>query len=166
MKELDTCLRDLVAVVRAVYQPTVAHDAMVRAAILELTQLDEAAPTVAPTPSLLRPAADPEPVQPPAAPVRLNPATEHELLAILEAPASDMTIAAAFAYKERALRVVFASLRPVCAYALRQRLLRVSDGDVLAARFGRLAPERRDRLIAVLGDARRREAIEQARGAR
>jgi hypothetical protein len=167
MKELDICLRDLVAAVRAAYRPTLAHDAMIRAAITELTELDEATPTAAvPIRSEDRAPIVTQVVPRPAAPPRVSVATEHAILQILETPASDETIAAAFERKERALCKTFAALRPIEAYALRHRLLRETEGDTLASQFARLTVDRRGRLIAVLADARRREAIEYARGAR
>ena len=161
MKELDACLRDLVAAVRAAYQPTLAHDALVRAVIVELTQLDEPMPTPAR-------ASSPELVCTQYVPRRTAPvatvgsATEQAIADILSPRSDAGRISDAFDRKESELRALFCSLRPLEAAALRKRL--ADSTDKLAEVFSRFAPERRARLLAVLADARRREALQQARG--
>ena len=89
-------------------------------------------------------------------------ATEEAILQILSPKHDTGRISDVFDRKESELRALFCSLRPLEAAALRKRL---SDStDKLAEVFSRFAPERRARLIAVLADARRREALQQARG--
>jgi hypothetical protein len=163
MKELDTldtCLRDLLAAVRAAYQPTLAHDALVRAAIAELTALEEAQPVTfarASTPSIVPMALGATPP-----PVTVRAVTEQAIVDILRAGNGQGRITDAFDHKESQLRTLFCSLRPLEALALGKRL---SDStDKLAEVFSRFAPERRLRLLGVLADARRREALQQARG--
>ncbi len=165
MMELDTCLRDLLAAVRAAYQPTLAHEALVRAAIVELTQLEEAQPLKA----LARgsesslvcvrvvPSAAP-------APTVVGAATEQAIFDILRSENGEARISQAFDRKESELRALFCSLRPLEAAALRKRLADPRADDKLAEQFARFAPDRRARLIAVLADARRREALQQSRG--
>jgi hypothetical protein len=163
MKELDSCLRDLVAAVRAAYQPTLAHDALVRAAIIELTQLEEPEPlkvTARGSESTLAcvrvvPNAAPRPVP-------VSAATEQAIVEILRSENGETRISDAFDRRESELRTLFCSLSPLEAAALRKRL--ADPDDKLAEVFARFAPERRARLITVLGDARRREALQQARG--
>lgn len=166
MKELDACLRDLVAAVRAAYQPTLAHDALVRATIVELTQLDEPK-QIAVTPpersnesGLVCVHIVPNAAPPP---VTVGAATEQEVIAILTAETVGR-IADAFDRKEGQLRTVFCALRPLEAAALRKRLEAADPSDKLAVLFARFASERRTRLLAILADARRREALQQARG--
>lgn len=86
------------------------------------------------------------------------------LLGILAGgPADGETLDAAFRRKERELGALFATLDVATSRALHRRLSISADGDVVAARFGRLVSERRARLLAFLADARRREAIARAR---
>lgn len=75
------------------------------------------------------------------------------------------TIANAFRRKEHALTAVFAQLQPLEARTLHRRLSTARADDALALAFGRLATERRVRLLAYLEDARRRHAVVVARGA-
>lgn len=89
---------------------------------------------------------------------------EHAILAILDSPAAGETIEAAFRRKEHELGELFAGLS---VFESRALLKRFSDArDPLAARFGRLVAARRERLLAFLADARRREAIAAAKGGR
>lgn len=82
------------------------------------------------------------------------------LLAILRAkPDPTETIASAYHRKEHELGAVFAALAPVQALELHRRLSRPRPDDELAARFARLVPPRRARLLAFLADARRRAAM-------
>jgi hypothetical protein len=89
---------------------------------------------------------------------------EQEILAVLDAPPqAHEQIAFAFQRKENELRVLFDRLTLEDSRELLRRLtLRVS-GDCIADRMERLNADRRARLIAFLGDARRREAIRGAR---
>jgi len=75
------------------------------------------------------------------------------------------TINGAFQRKEQALRVLFADLPSAQASTLHRRLSNPTTGDMVAQRFLRLDVNRRDRLLAFLRDARRREAIAVARAA-
>lgn len=165
MKELETSLRDLLAAVRTAYQPTLAHDALVRAAIVELTRLDEAQPQQAPArgsgSSLVCERVVPNAV---VAPTVVGVATEQAIVDILRSAHGEARIAEAFDRKESELRMVFCSLRPLEAAALRKRLADPRPEDKLAEQFARFAPDRRARLIGVLADARRREALQQSRG--
>ncbi len=63
-----------------------------------------------------------------------------------------------FARKERELGETFAALPIMDQRALHTRLSNPRASDALAAKFGRLTTDRRARLIAFLGDARRRAA--------
>ena len=63
-----------------------------------------------------------------------------------------------FARKERELGETFAALPIMDQRALHTRLSHPKAGDTLAAKFGRMTSDRRARLIAFLGDARRRAA--------
>lgn len=163
MKELDACLRDLVAAVRAAYQPTLAHDALVRATIVELTQLEEPASPVpvrgsSSTLHCVRVVPNAAP-----APITVSPATEQAVIGILTSANGEHRISEAFDRKEAELRAVFCALRPLEAAALRKRLAEGRPDDKLADEFSRFATERRMRLLAVLADARRREALQSAR---
>ena len=89
---------------------------------------------------------------------------ERAILAILDSPTAAETIEATFRRKERELGEIFAGLTVLESRALHKRL---SDArDPLAIRFGRLVCARRERLLAFLADARRREAIAGAKAGR
>ncbi len=91
---------------------------------------------------------------------RVSPAAEHALLAILDAsPQRGETLHVAYGRKERELGTAFAKLAVSEARALLRRLSTPRADDALAVRFGRLVPDRRQRLLAFLGDARRRDAL-------
>jgi hypothetical protein len=81
-----------------------------------------------------------------------EPLTEEvAILTLLDAPSPPFVpIQQAFKAKEAALRTVFVQLAGDDRASLRDRLTAPSDGDVLAARFARLAVDRRERLLAVL----------------
>jgi hypothetical protein len=88
------------------------------------------------------------------------------LLAILESPAGiGETIAAAFARRERELIATLSALSVFEARALEQRLRRPRATDLVARAFSRWTEERRSRVLAFLADARRREALANARRA-
>jgi hypothetical protein len=98
----------------------------------------------------------------PAAPSEADPplACEAELVAILDEQFRDgETYAAAFLRKERALGERFAQLSAADARLVHRRLSRCATDDALAARFARLLPDRRLRLLAFLADAPRRAAL-------
>jgi hypothetical protein len=87
-------------------------------------------------------------------------AVERALIAILEsAPGSDETLDFAFRRKEHAVGAMFAALPTQEARLLHRRLSQPIAGDRLAELFHRLVVDRRVRLLAFLGDARRREAL-------
>jgi hypothetical protein len=109
-------------------------------------------------------------------PVAVAPVTSHprapvgvhdaRLLAILTAPAApDETALVAFARKERELTAVLVALPATEAIALHRRLTVAAADDALVTAFGRLVIERRQRLLGVLADARRREAMARCRAA-
>lgn len=89
-------------------------------------------------------------------------ASSHDaaLVAILDAPLHEGEPAQlGFFRKEAELRAAFAALPVLAARALHARLANPRTNDVLATKFARLVAERRNRLLAFLADARRREAI-------
>lgn len=106
-----------------------------------------------------------------AAPVASTPRTTvgvHDagLLAILATPAAPgETAQVAFARKEREVTAVLAALPAIEALALHRRLTMGAAGDALVEAFSRLVIERRQRLLGVLADARRREALARSRAA-
>lgn len=84
-------------------------------------------------------------------------------IAVLDGPAQPgEPLAFAFRRKEQDLTRLFGTLDALTARALQRRLASPSPSDALASRFARITPERRARLVAFLGDARRREALRQA----
>lgn len=114
-----------------------------------------------PTPSVPSSVAPPLAVAPPPPPR----SPDADLLAVLEAsPEYGGTIELAFRRKEQSLMSLFSALSPRDALALHARLASPREDDALAARFARLVRERRERLLAFLADARRREAIAAAAG--
>jgi hypothetical protein len=84
---------------------------------------------------------------------------ERELLGLLESPPGPgETVDACFRRKEQRVAAMFAALSFAQARALHRRLAEPRPDDALAQRFHRLVAARRDRLLAFLADARRREA--------
>lgn len=154
--ELGDCLRTMVSAARAAYQPTPAHDALLRAAIKALSELRlvEAA-----TP--IRPAGGSPPPRSPGPVVPAAPsATERALLEVLARPAvPGETIDTTFRRKEDDLAALLATLPLAEARALHRRLANPVAADELATRFQRLTAERRGRLLSILLDARRRDAV-------
>ncbi|HEY5934206.1 MAG TPA: hypothetical protein VIU61_06225 [Kofleriaceae bacterium] len=97
---------------------------------------------------------------PPPAPVVAQLELDDQIVAILDEPVpTGVTVSNAYRDKERALAAYFRTLGVGDARALHRRLTIPSPDDALAMRFSRLVVDRRDRLIAVLADARRREAM-------
>ncbi|HEY1550979.1 MAG TPA: hypothetical protein VGG28_24290 [Kofleriaceae bacterium] len=87
------------------------------------------------------------------------------MIAILDAPLREgETFVAAFARKERDLAAAFSTMPIFDQRALHARLSNPRSGDMLADKFGGLVSERRGRLLAFLGDARRRAAVAAAKG--
>lgn len=64
--------------------------------------------------------------------------------------------------KEKEILEVFASLTVLESWHLHKRLSIAAADDALVVAFGRMIVERRNRLMAFLGDARRRAAIASA----
>ncbi|HEU0033131.1 MAG TPA: hypothetical protein VFQ53_21005 [Kofleriaceae bacterium] len=104
----------------------------------------------------LRGGAEPPQIQPaPRAESR-----EAELLQLLLAPLRDgETATQGHDRKEREVGAWFAQLAPIDAFQLHRRLANPRSDDALAAAFGRMIPARRLRLLAFLGDAKRRAAM-------
>lgn len=91
-------------------------------------------------------------------------AIDSRVIAILDTPPSPgEPIECAFRRKEHELRALFGELSAVEARALHRRLMLASPDDALAAKFARLAAERRGRLLAFLEAAPRREALSHRR---
>ncbi len=111
--------------------------------------------------------APPAPVRVPVVATLVAPETsvhDRELLVALDMPGAFGESAAALHHrKEQALGALFAALSVVEARALHKRLTLPRADDVVGARFGRLVADRRDRLLAFLESAQRREAIAKAR---
>jgi hypothetical protein len=84
---------------------------------------------------------------------------EPELVTILqEERRSGERISDFFRRKEHALGALFARLPVVEARELYRRFANLAESDPLARLWTRMISERRDRLLAFLADARRREA--------
>jgi hypothetical protein len=91
-------------------------------------------------------------------------ASEQEILAILDAgPEPGERIEQAFRRKEANLLEALRRLSVGDARELHRRLSLGLTDDPIAQRFGRMIAERRERLLAFLAGARRREAIRCAR---
>lgn len=90
----------------------------------------------------------------------LPPEREAQVLGLLEAPLRPGEPASqGFARKEHELRELFKAM-PAIECSVLQKRLRVADQrDRLVIAFGLLVGDRRNRLVAVLADARRREAL-------
>ena len=152
--------------------PPTTEASFVTAATRPAPRLTWAQPSSATRPAPTTPAPDSAIWSPgEAAPVTSTPrapvgAHDARLLAILAAPAAPgETALVAFARKERELTAVLAALPATEALALHRRLTVAAAGDALVAAFGRLVIERRHRLLGVLADARRREAMARSRAA-
>lgn len=90
---------------------------------------------------------------------------EPQLNAILRRPVESGNAHEAHRMKEHEIGELFAKLTVMESWTLHKRLSNPSAIDDLASAFGRLILERRARLLAFLGDARRRAAIAQAKRA-
>ena len=101
---------------------------------------------------------DATPAEPVATPLIASD-VEHRLIGILDDPrAPSEMLSDCFKRKEHAIGEVFASLTPAEALAMHRRLTTGPATDPLAARFGRLVVERRERLVGFLAQVRRRGA--------
>jgi SpoVK/Ycf46/Vps4 family AAA+-type ATPase len=170
------------AVVRAAYRAinegreAIDQEALVGAALAEWTELGNLTPPSTQEPvavargsqprvepigiSVWR--APPDPGRPPSDGARVGSTTERTLLSLLTGSSTPgLTISAEYSRREQDIRTLFASLSVVEARALHRRLTILQDGDALGTHFMRLSADRRMRLIAFLGDARRREATKQ-----
>jgi hypothetical protein len=83
---------------------------------------------------------------------------EKQICAVLDAPVTG-SIALAYTRMEATLRAEFAALTAAECRALAARLRRSDSPDTLAVQFRRMSIDRRDRLLAYLDGARRREAL-------
>ena len=93
-------------------------------------------------------------------PVAASLTLDDQIFAILDEPAPPgVTTSMAYRDKEQTLTAYFMTLSVADARALHRRFTIPSPEDALAERFSRLVVERKARLVAVLADARRREAI-------
>jgi hypothetical protein len=91
-------------------------------------------------------------------------AREHEIIAALDQGAAPgERTADAFRRKEHVVGNLFASLSVDDSRSLHRRLTNPTQEDPIAIRMNRLTPERKGRLIAFLGDARRRAALAKGR---
>jgi hypothetical protein len=97
-----------------------------------------------------------------ATPAAVTPWFEAPLLEILLRPVPAGTARDGHAKKEHEVGALFGRLSVLEAWTLHKRLGNPQTGDVLAAAFGRMIVERQGRLLAFLGDARRRAAIARA----
>jgi len=84
---------------------------------------------------------------------------EPALFEILLRPVPAGSAREGHATKEHEIGSVFMRLTVLEAWTLHKRLTNPRPDDALATAFARLIPERRSRLLAFLGDARRRAAI-------
>lgn len=100
---------------------------------------------------------------PGAAPPLPKPSYEDSLRAALTRDVAGETIAVAFARREQDLRALFGQLTLDESRTLYRRLAQPSSDDGLARLFGRMVPERRNRLLVFLADARRRIALKGGR---
>ena len=87
---------------------------------------------------------------------------EPALIEILLRPAPAGAARDEHVRKEHELGSVFMRLTVLEAWKLHKRLSIPAKDDALATAFGRLIEERRARLLAFLGDARRRAALATA----
>lgn len=84
-------------------------------------------------------------------------AHDEMLIAILDqAPDFGEPLQEAFRRKEQALVAAFMELSSIAAQELQRRLTAARSDDVLATKFGRLAAERRARLLSRLAEAGKR----------
>ena len=94
--------------------------------------------------------------------VRLT-SPDEAILAALDRVVPGETIAMSFARREVELRALFDGMSPEVSRCLARRLASKVCGDPVVDRFARLVPERRQRLLSYLEDARRRVAVRSGR---
>ena len=90
---------------------------------------------------------------------------ETEIIAVVTAPIEG-SASAGFASKENAIKAELARLSPAESRALAERVRKARPGDPIAEAIGRMIPARKRRILAVLDDARRRQAQQHARESR
>ena len=94
-------------------------------------------------------------------------ALEAEMLAALDAPKRDHeTFDAALRRKEHEVGAVLSRLTPADSLALERRVTLSLPGDPIAARFARLLPDRRQRLLNFAASMRRRPSRAADAGSR
>jgi hypothetical protein len=105
--------------------------------------------------------------EPDYTPPPIDTSRDAPIVTILDAPLrAGEPASVGYARKEAELRATLATLEPQVARAMFRRLANPQPTDALAARFMRLAIDRRARLLAFLADARRRAAHAEAALAR
>ncbi|MFT3698128.1 MAG: hypothetical protein QM831_33615 [Kofleriaceae bacterium] len=97
-------------------------------------------------------------VAPAVRPAFVTVALEQDILSELDRPQAGERFAVWFQRKEYAIGTLFAQLSVEDARVLHKRLAVPVAGDPIAERFAKLVVERQRRLLAFLGDARRRNA--------
>jgi hypothetical protein len=105
-----------------------------------------------------QPAVDAIP-SPPASPAWAPAKCESDLLAILDSTVPRESITALYDRRERELVHLFSGLTTEECLQLHQRLLSARPDDPVAMRFRRMILQCRNRLLAFLADARRRETL-------
>jgi len=146
---------ELAAALRAALTATPASYPQTRALIFGASR-----PTIVRSSSLIH---EPVAVAPPVHEHQVPAAVEAQVAHILASPSRPgETIELAFRRRERELGDAFAALSPIEAHVLHKRLASPRTTDVLAVQFSRLKLDRRQRLLAFLGDARRRAAMKGA----
>lgn len=91
-------------------------------------------------------------------------ALETEILSVMDRrPEPGERLEFAFRRKELELMAVFDRLTLADSHELHRRLTLMLADDPIARVFARLVPDRRQRLVAFLRDARRREAVRAAK---
>ena len=89
-----------------------------------------------------------------------NPSIDQALIDLILAPLGrDESSSNGHARKEREIGRLFGSLSVMEAWTLHRRLANPQSDDAAATAFGRMIVERRNRLLAFLGDPRRRAAL-------
>jgi hypothetical protein len=95
----------------------------------------------------------------PASPAWAPARCESDLVAILDSIVPGEGIAVLYDRREDELVQLFSGLTKEECLQLHQRLLTACTDDPVAKRFRRMMPRRRNRLLAYLADARRRETL-------
>ncbi|MEO6772874.1 MAG: hypothetical protein ABI467_07610 [Kofleriaceae bacterium] len=88
---------------------------------------------------------------------------DSDILMVLDRVEPTGTIAMSYLRRERELLELFERLTADECLALAHRLSVCRADDTVAVGFGRMVPERRQRIVRFLADVRRREALKGAR---